>query len=266
MIVRSSILELKLLTKSFGALAAVDRLNLTVEEGERRSVIGPNGAGKTTLFNLVTGRLKPSSGQVLFKGKRIEGQPPHAIARAGISRSFQKTNVFPKLTVFESMRVAAMARSGKNYSLFSSADKLTGVTEKAWRILKEIGLEEKGDAQVGTLSYGEQRQLEIGITIANEPELIMLDEPTAGMSREETSEIVDLIKKVSAGKTLILIEHDMDVVFSISDRITVMTYGRAIAEGKPEEIRQMEEVKKAYLGETKDQWRRATVPAPREGR
>lgn len=246
-----AILELKNLGKNFGALKAVDNVSLTVEEGELRSIIGPNGAGKTTLFNLISGRIKPSAGTMLFGGEEINSLSPWEICRKGIARSFQITNIFLGLTVHENIRIAIQSRSDANYNIFKTASSLTGLHQKATQIAEQIGLTGKEELLAENLSHGDQRHLEIGIALATQPRLLMLDEPTAGMSPEETKETVQLIKKTARDLSVILIEHDVDVVFSVSDRISVMHYGRIIAEGRPDEVRQNEEVQRAYLGTKK---------------
>jgi len=246
-----SLLELSDLTKQFGALAAVDEVSLSVDEGETRSIIGPNGAGKSTLFNIITGLLEPNAGTVIFNGQDITGKPPFKIARLGIARSFQITDVYEGLTTFENVRVAVQAGHDRSITLRSRADSLTEVSEQTNEILDEIGLSEQAEQRVEDLSYGDKRKIEIGLVIANEPDLLLLDEPTAGMSQEETASIVKLIQRLKNrwGFTLLLIEHDLEIVMNISDTISVLHGGRLIANGSPEEIQTNDRVKEAYLGE-----------------
>jgi branched-chain amino acid transport system ATP-binding protein len=243
-----NILESHNLVKSFGALRAVDGVNLGIAEGELHSIIGPNGAGKTTLFNLLTGGLRPSSGTIAFKGQDITGMSIHERSHLGMARSFQRTNIFPGLSTFENIRIAVQSRTSRNYSFFRPALTMEDVNEPAWQVLADLEMEDRADVLAGNLSHGDQRHLEVGVALATAPELLLLDEPTAGMSPEETASTVGLIKRISSGLTILLIEHDMDVVFSISDRITVMHYGRIIAAGEPEEVRRNREVQAAYLG------------------
>jgi branched-chain amino acid transport system ATP-binding protein len=212
-------------------------------------VIGPNGAGKTTLFNIISGKYKPSSGSILFKGKEVSGKPPNVLSHQGMSRSFQITNLFQELSVLENVRAGVRCRNGLQYSFFRRPHRHPGITEKTEQILEQVGLADVMYEPVSALSYGRQRALEIGITLSTEPELILLDEPTAGMTREETAEAIRMIDRVTKGKTLIIIEHDMDVVFSLADRISVLHYGTILASGVPEEIRNDQRVKDAYLGE-----------------
>lgn len=245
------ILETKELTKSFGELRAVDHVNLSVEEGELRAIIGPNGAGKTTLFNLISGRIPVDSGQILFRGEDITNLPVHKILRYGISRSFQITNIFPKLTVFENVMIPVLSRIGKSLNFITPAKKIPKVNEEVYKVLESIGLTEKANLPATALSHGDQKHLEMAIALANQPKLMLLDEPTAGMSPEDTAQTVELIKKVcqELAITIVFTEHDMEIVFSISDRISVLHQGRIIAEGKPQDIRYNEQVIEAYLGE-----------------
>ncbi len=246
-----AILEIKDVDKDFGGLEVLSGINFTVEQGERHAIIGPNGAGKSTLFNLVTGKYKVSRGKILFKGEEITNWSPFRVNRHGVARSFQVTNLFPNMTVYENIRNAILSKKGMRFNIFSRLNNLKGVAGETTALLKTIGLEEFPATPAGELAYGHQRALEIGVTLATNPELILLDEPTAGMTTEETREAVHLIDRVTEGKTLVIIEHDMDVVFSISDRITVLYYGEILATGTPQEIREDEEVKKAYLGSKK---------------
>ena len=243
-----TILEVKDLYKHFGNLTAVNGINLSVDKGKRHAIIGPNGAGKTTLFNLLSGRFRPSQGQILFRGQDITGMPSYRISRLGIARSFQIINVFPQLSVFENIHTVLMSKHHIRYHFLRNLKKWKNVTEETFPLLEQIGLLEKKDALAGFLSYGEQRALEVGLTIASDPELILLDEPTAGMSMDETRQAIKLIDRVTKGKTLVIIEHDMEVIFSLADLITVMQYGEVLTTGAPEEIRKDQRVKEAYLG------------------
>jgi branched-chain amino acid transport system ATP-binding protein len=236
------------LQRTFGALAAVNGVTLSVSPRERRAIIGPNGAGKTTLFNLITGHLAPTAGRILFEGAPIAGLPPHAVARRGISRSFQRTNVFSRLSVRENLRLAAAARGRGSYDLLGSVDRLWVPMERARGAAEAVGLTDRLDVPAGTLSYGEQRQLEIGIALATDPKLLLLDEPTAGMSPEETHRMTELIAGLPRAITLLIIEHDMDVVFTLADRITVLHYGEVLAEGTADEVRADPRVYDVYLG------------------
>jgi branched-chain amino acid transport system ATP-binding protein len=243
-----TILEVKDLYKHFGNLTAVNGINLSVDQGKRHAIIGPNGAGKTTLFNLLSGRFRPSQGQILFRGQDITGMPPYRISRLGIARSFQIINVFPQLSVFENIHAVLMSKHHIRYHFLRNLKKWKNVTEETFPLLEQIGLLEKKDVLAGFLSYGEQRALEVGLTIASDPELILLDEPTAGMSMDETRQAIKLIDRVTKGKTLVIIEHDMEVIFSLANLITVMQYGEVVTTGAPEEIRKDQRVKEAYLG------------------
>jgi branched-chain amino acid transport system ATP-binding protein len=234
--------------RSFGALTAVNGVTLEVAPRERRAIIGPNGAGKTTLFNLITGHLAPTAGRILFDGAPVAGLPPHAVARRGISRSFQLTNVFPRLPVLENFRLAAAANSPGSYDLLGSVDRRWVPMERARTAAEAVGLSDRLDAPAGALSYGEQRQLEIGIALATRPKLLLLDEPTAGMSPEETLRMTELLAGLSREITLLIIEHDMDVVFTLADRITVLHYGEVLAEGTADEVRANPRVYEVYLG------------------
>jgi branched-chain amino acid transport system ATP-binding protein len=248
------ILETERLVKSFGGLTAVHEVSLRVQEGELASIIGPNGAGKTTLFNLLTGHLPLDSGRVIFKGQDITGLPPHTVSRMGIGRSFQRLNIFPRLSAFENVQVAVFSVQRQSRNLFSRASRLArGETEA---ILDSVGLGDKKDVKGGLLAHGDQKRLEMGIALAVEPTLLLLDEPTQGMSPGESAEITRLIQKLvkEKGLTLIFVEHDMNVVFGISDSIRVLHQGRIIFEGKPEEVKNNEEVQRIYLGEEKDSW------------
>lgn len=243
-----SILEIKNLNRYFGGVAAIQRVNLTFMENELRSIIGPNGAGKTTLFNVITGRIPASSGQVIYRGEDITHKPPHDVVRLGICRTFQKSSIFPGLTVFENVRIAKQTRMGGSHRVFSTRDRLTVVNKKTRAILDRLGLSGQSGMLASNLSHGDQRLLEVGVALAGEPKLLLLDEPTAGMSPRETKRTTQLIRQLAKELAIILVEHDMEVVMSISDRISVMHQGAIIAEGTTDEIRQNERVKEAYLG------------------
>jgi branched-chain amino acid transport system ATP-binding protein len=223
-------------------------VNLPVAVGERHAIIGPNGAGKSTLFNLVSARFPVSSGRIELKGEDITGLLPLEINRRGLSRSFQITNIFPNLTVFDNVRCSLLWALGYRYSFWHRLDGLRDARERAEQVLEEIGLSRRRNTPAGVLSYAEQRALEIGITIAGGADVILLDEPTSGMSRSESDEAVALIRRVTEGKTLVMVEHDMSVVFGLADRISVLVYGRILASGTPAEIRQNPAVQEAYLG------------------
>jgi branched-chain amino acid transport system ATP-binding protein len=245
-----SVLRTEAITKAFGMLMAIDDVSVEFEEGELTAIIGPNGAGKSTFFNLITGRLTPSSGAVYFKDEKITGLAPHKILRRGIGRSFQITNIFPGLTTFENVRIGILAHDGRSSDIFSQVNKMNDINETVLKSLGTVGLEEETDTIAGALSHGDQKRLEIALALTSHPELLLLDEPTAGMNPEETKRLTSLIKEISeeAGVTIIFTEHDMDVVFSVSERIIVMQAGRIIADGKGEEIRGNQEVREAYLG------------------
>jgi branched-chain amino acid transport system ATP-binding protein len=235
--------------KSFGAIPVIRSVNLEIPAGERHAVIGPNGAGKSTLFNLVSGQFPPSSGDIRLKGRSIAGLPPYRINRRGLARSFQVTNIFPSLSVFENLRIGVMARHGVRFSLFRPVMGLRQINEETREILALVRLERRADDMAGDLTYSEQRALEIGMTLSTGADVILLDEPTAGMSREETAGAVDLIRDVTKGKTLLVVEHDMSVVFSLCDRVSVLVYGQILATDTPAAISANREVQEAYLGE-----------------
>jgi branched-chain amino acid transport system ATP-binding protein len=241
-------LELKDLRKSFGKTEIIRGCSLGVNAGERVAVIGPNGAGKSTLFNLISGRFAPSSGQVLLNGQRIDGKKPFEINRLGLSRSFQITNIFPKLSVFENLRCGVLWSLGYKYTFLKFLADLDDANERAEQLLEMIRLHKKRDVLAMNLTYAEQRALEVGITIAGGASVILLDEPTAGMSREETRRFIELIKEVTVGKTLLTVEHDMGVVFGLADKIAVVVYGEIIAYDTPEAVRANQRVQEAYLG------------------
>ena len=245
----SEYLHIKDIHKDFSGLKVLTGVDFAVRQKERHAVIGPNGAGKTTLFNIISGKFKASSGAILFKGRDISGKPAHAINRYGLSRSFQITNVFQELSVFENIRSGVRSRYGLRYHFFRRPDHSREINERTQAIVEEVGLKDVMHMPVSVLSYGQQRALEIGITLSTEPELILLDEPTAGMTREETGQAIRMIDRVTAGRTLIIIEHDMDVVFSLADTISVLHYGTILVSGKPDEIRNDQRVKDAYLGD-----------------
>ena len=234
--------------KNFGATQIIRGVSLTVPVGQRHAIIGPNGAGKSTLFNLMSGRLTPSAGAVRLNGGDITGQPPHEINRRGLCRSFQVTNIFPRLSVWENVRCAVLWSLGYRYAFWRGVDGLADVRERTEATLKAIGLIDRRRVQAGVLAYADQRALEIGITIAGGAEIILLDEPSAGMSAAEAARAVALIRRVSEGRTLIMIEHDMDVVFDLADRISVLVYGEIIASDIPALIKQDRAVQTAYLG------------------
>jgi branched-chain amino acid transport system ATP-binding protein len=244
-----NILETKDLRHDFNGLKVLFGVDLQVKEGERHAVIGPNGAGKTTLFNTITGTYKPSGGEVFFKGKNITGYKPHHLARIGMGRSFQITSTFTNLTAFQNVRLAILSKRGIRFNLFRSVDRMKDVTQETEMVLERIGLIKERNVPAGMLSYGKSRALEISMALAIDPELVLLDEFAAGMSRDETHNAVALIRKLTEGKTVVIIEHDMDVVFSLADRITVLHYGKILASGTPDEIRVNQDVKDAYLGD-----------------
>jgi len=244
-----NILETKGLYHDFKGLEVLFDVNLEVKERERHAIIGPNGAGKTTLFNVITGTYHPSRGQVFFKGKEVTGSRPYEMARLGMGRSFQITSTFNRLTAFQNIRLAVLSKRGVRFQLLRKVDKMQEITQETDEVLKRINLDRERDMPAGVLSYGKHRSLEISMALATDPDLVMLDEPTAGMSRDETHYAVDLIRRLTEGKTAVIIEHDMDVVFSLADRITVLHYGQILATGPPAEIRQNQAVKDAYLGE-----------------
>ncbi|MEX2520308.1 MAG: ABC transporter ATP-binding protein [Paracoccaceae bacterium] len=244
----SGALEIEGLRKSFGKTEIIRGVDLSIGREERHAIIGPNGAGKSTLFNLITGRFPKTSGSIKLHGRDLEELAPFQINRLGLSRSFQITNIFPKMSVFENLRCALLWPLGYRYSFWNMVARSRALTEGAERVLEQINLTERRDLPAGVLSYAEQRALEIGITIAGGADVIMLDEPTAGMSHSETDYIVDLIRKVTKRKTLVMVEHDMGVVFGLADRISVLVYGEIIATGAPEDVRADPKVQEAYLG------------------
>jgi len=240
--------ELQDVRKSFGKTEIIRGANLAVRPGERVAVIGPNGAGKSTLFNLVSGRFGPTSGQILLNGERIDGMVPYEINRRGLARSFQITNIFGHLSVFENLRCGLLWSMGYRYAFWKFLASLTDANERSEQLLRMIRLERKRDTLAMNLTYAEQRALEIGVTIAGGASVILLDEPTAGMSKSETARFIDLIREVTVGKTLLTVEHDMGVVFGLADKIAVLVYGEVIAFDTPDAVRANPRVQEAYLG------------------
>jgi len=243
-----AILRLDSLAKDFSGLEVLNSISMNVIEGERHAIIGPNGSGKTTLFNIITGRYRPSKGRIYFFDRNITGWPAHKIARLGLCRSFQIINVFPKMTVYENVRSALVSKFNCRLNWTSLLNRDKKIERESDRIIDLLSLRNERNVPAFELSYGLQRHLELALTIAREPTLIMLDEPTAGLNSEETKSVVRLIRKLTEGKTLIMVEHDMEVVFDLADRITVLSSGRLLATGTVDEIRSNEEVKKVYLG------------------
>ena len=236
------------LVRRFGALSALNGVSLTVAPRERRAIIGPNGAGKTTLFNVITGQLAPSAGRILFDGESVAGLPPHALARRGMGRSFQRTNLFLKLTVLENLRLAAAADGRGSYDLLGSVERLRAPLERARGAAEAVGLAGRLSELAGRLSYGEQRQLEVGVVLATGPKLMLLDEPTAGMSPEETARMTRMLEGLPRDVTMLIIEHDMDVVGSLAERVTVLHYGEVLTEGTFDEVKRDPRVYEVYLG------------------
>lgn len=244
------ILETQQLRREFGALVAVDNVSVKIRAHTFHSIIGPNGAGKTTFFNLLSGNLKPTSGRVLFKGRDITHLPLHRTAHLGMGRSFQITNIFPNLTVLENIRLAAQALGRDNFHFWRHARHFRRYEERAATVLDQVGLAKRADAPARTLPHGDQRKLELGMLLAPDPEVLLLDEPTAGMATEQVPELIDLIQgfQAAGNKTVLLVEHNMNVVMRVSDYITVMHYGQVLAEGAPADVTANEVVQKAYLG------------------
>jgi branched-chain amino acid transport system ATP-binding protein len=241
-------LSLSGVRKSFGPLAIIRDLTLDIPVGERHAIIGPNGAGKSTLFNLISGRFPVSAGAIRLNGERIDGLSSYQINRRGLSRSFQITNIFPNLSVYENLRCSVLWACGRKYSFWTFVDRLRDVRERAEMVMEDIGMTARRDALAGALTYAEQRALEIGLTIAGGAKVILLDEPMAGMNIAETERALALIRRVTADRTLLMIEHDMNVVFDIADRVSVLVYGELLATGAPEQIRENAAVQEAYLG------------------
>ena len=241
-------LSLRDVRKNFGATEIIRGVTLDIQAGERHCIIGPNGAGKTTLFNLISGRFPITSGEIALNGARIDALPPHQINRMGLSRSFQITSIFQRLSVFENLRCALLWSSGYRYSFWSPLGRQRQLNEQTNFLLEDLNLASRRDIPAGLLSYAEQRALEIGMTIAGGASVVLLDEPTAGMSNTETDYAMALIRRVTQGKTLLMVEHDMKVVFDLADTITVLVYGQVIASGPPETVRASKAVQEAYLG------------------
>ena len=242
-------LAIKSLFKNYGHAEIIRGIDLEIAKGERHALIGPNGAGKTTFFGLISGLVVPSKGEILLNGARISGRPPHKINRRGLSRSFQATNIFPRMSVFENIRCGLLWSKGEEYCFWRSIGSRRDIRDLTLQILNEIGMASRAQDEAGLLTYAEQRALEIGITIAGGASVILLDEPTAGMSRAETGRVVDLVRRISEGRTLVIVEHDMSVVFDLADRISVLVYGEIIASGSPADIRANAKVRQAYLGQ-----------------
>ena len=244
-----SILETNSISHDFSGLKVLYNVNFEVNEGERHAIIGPNGAGKTTLFNVITGTYHPSQGDVFFKGRKVTGFKPHKMVRRGMGRSFQITSTFSRLTAFQNIRMGILSKRDIRFNMFRMLDNMQDVTVETEEVLKRINLDGERDIPASQLSYGKSRSLEISMALATDPDLVMLDEPTAGMSVDETHTAVELIRRLTEGKTMVIIEHDMEVVFSLADRITVLHLGTILATGPPVEIRDNQAVKDAYLGE-----------------
>ncbi len=244
-----SLLSMKDLRKNFGVTEIIRGVDLDIETGEKHAIIGPNGAGKSTLFHLISGKFAPTAGSIQFKGQSIENLSPFQINRLGVARSFQVTNIFPRLSVFENIRCALLWSSGYGYSFRHLLDRQSALNENTGEVLEKIGLAGKAQIPAGEIAYSEQRALELGMAIAGGAELILLDEPVAGMSHSEADNAVRLIRRITEGKTLVMVEHDMNIVFDLADRISVLVYGKVIASGAPADIRADAAVQEAYLGE-----------------
>lgn len=244
------ILETQGLSRFFGGLAAVNNVSIQVERNKLHAIIGPNGAGKTTLFNLISGVLKPSSGTVIYKGQDLSKLPVHRMIHLGLGRSFQITNIFPNLSAFENVRLATQSMRGDNFNILKNTSKIAGCDERSWEVLKQVGLLEKAAVPGRFLAHGDQRKLELGMILAPDPEVLLLDEPTAGMASEQVPELIELIRGIQAqgSKTVLLVEHNMNVVMENADFITVMNHGEVLAEGVPAEIASNHDVQTAYLG------------------
>ncbi len=244
------IIETKNLTKQFGALVAVDDVSLKIRRNTLHAIIGPNGAGKTTFFNLVSGNLKPTLGRVFYKGKDITHLPVHRMIHIGIGRSFQITNIFPNLTAFENIRLASQVLEKDNFKFYMDASQIERCEQRTWEVIEKVGLKDRAHLLARALPHGDQRKLELGMILAPDPEVLLLDEPTAGMASEQVPELIELVQEIqqSGNKTVLLVEHNMNVVMSISDSITVMHLGKILAEGTPGEIASNKEVQTAYLG------------------
>ncbi|MFH2129167.1 MAG: ABC transporter ATP-binding protein [bacterium] len=246
----TNLLETKDLTFSYSGYRVLNGVNLDIRIGERHAIIGPNGAGKTTLFNVITGTYKPQTGRILLRGDDVSGLKPFELNRRGMGRSFQITSTFAKQTVFQNVRLGILSKRGIRFNMFKRLNKMDNITQETLKTIKRSNLEEQKDIPAGLLSYGKNRALEICMAMSTDPDLVMLDEPTAGISKDETLQIVELIRDLTADKTMVIIEHDMDVVFSLADRITVLHHGEILACGTPQEIQNNQAVKDAYLGET----------------
>ncbi len=241
-------LEMRALRRSFGRSEILSGVDLTIEAGERHALIGPNGAGKSTLFNLISGRMSPDSGTIHLDGRSIAGLSPYRVHRLGLARSFQVTSLFPRLSVFDNLRCATLYPLGYRYSFLRRLSGLEAARQRSETLLARLGLAARRDMPASALSYAEQRALEIGVTVAGDARLILLDEPTAGMSRAESEQAVELIRRLTVGRTLLMVEHDMSVVFSLADRISVLVQGRILATDTPARIREHPGVQEAYLG------------------
>ena len=245
----AAILEVRDLCKSFGGVVATDNVNLQVNEGEIHALIGPNGAGKTTLISQLSGLLKPDSGQIVFQGKNITSLPPYRFSLAGLARSFQITSVFQELTLQDNVALAVQAHAGHAFRFWRNARKDPALQQPAYNYLEQVGLGNRADWLASEVSHGERRQLEIAMALATDPVLLLLDEPMAGMGKEESAELINILNSLRGSKTLLLVEHDMDAVFALADRISVLVYGKVIASGSPAEIKADSRVRSAYLGE-----------------
>ena len=243
-----TMLKVENVSKEFSGLTVLLDVNLEVIEGECHAIIGPNGAGKSTLFNLISGYFKPNAGRIWFNGKDITKQPIHKIARMGLSRSFQIINVFPGMTVYQNIRNAIVSKSGRRFNWVTLLDRAKEIRDETDRVLEMVQMTDVRNVPASELSYGKQRQLELALTQALDPDLLLLDEPNAGFDVEESRRFVQLIKRVTEGKTMVVVEHDMDIVFDLADRITVLNHGKILFTGSPDEVQDHEEVRKAYLG------------------
>jgi branched-chain amino acid transport system ATP-binding protein len=243
-------LSIQGVAKSFGPLSIIEGFDLELEQGARHAIIGPNGAGKTTLFNMISGWLRPSAGGIFIEGRNVVGLRPDQVTQAGLARSFQKNTLFEKLTVLESLRLAVQSHSSVRFKVLRSSNRFSGLNERACDVAVRLNLQDVLHRQVKTLSYGQKRQLEVGMALACSPRILLLDEPAAGTSPRERILLMDLLRALPGDLTLLLVEHDMDVVFGICSQITVLNYGRAVATGSPEEIRRNTDVRAAYLGQS----------------
>ncbi len=245
----NTLLQISGLKKQFGGVIATDDVNLEVTKGELHAIIGPNGAGKTTLISQLSGAVRPDSGTITFKGSNITNRPAHARAQLGITRSFQITSLIMSMSVLDNVALAVQAHDGHSFKLFKPARKITHLRKNALQFLQQVGLENRADDPASALSHGEHRQLELAVALASSAEMMMLDEPMAGLGPEESATMINFLKTLKGQKTILLIEHDMDAVFALADRISVLVYGKIIATGKPDEIRFNDDVRHAYLGE-----------------